>query len=59
LTRKLTECLDGVDLSKYRVGDILDLSERDARLLLAEGCAEIVSDLKEKPKRRKKKTRPD
>lgn len=39
LTRKLADCLDGVDLSHYSVGDVLDLPRRDAHLLLAEGWA--------------------
>ena len=39
LTRKLAERVDGVDLSRSREGDILDLSPRDAELLVAEGWA--------------------
>jgi len=39
LTRKLADCIDGVDLSHYSVGEMLDLPERDARLLIAEGWA--------------------
>jgi hypothetical protein len=40
LTKKLAECIDGVDLSDYQVGDVLDLPARQARLLLAEQWAE-------------------
>jgi hypothetical protein len=40
LTRKLADCVDGVDLSGQEVGDVLELSSRDASLLLAEGHAE-------------------
>ena len=40
LTRKLAEQLDGVDLSPYEVGDVLDLSAPDARLLIAERWAD-------------------
>jgi len=40
LTRKLADCLDGVDLSHYSVGDVLDLPGREAYLLIAEGWAE-------------------
>ena len=40
--RKLAERLNGVDLSKVRVGDSLDMSSRDARMLIAEGWAELV-----------------
>ena len=39
LTRKLADCLDGVDLSHYSVGDVLDLPRREAHLLIAEGWA--------------------
>ncbi len=39
---KLAERLDGVDVSKIRVGDHLELPPMDARLLIAEGWAEFV-----------------
>jgi hypothetical protein len=39
LIKKLAECLDGVDLSHHRVGDLLDLQNREAELLIAEGWA--------------------
>lgn len=39
LTRKFAEAIDGVDLSRNQVGDLLDLSARDARMLIAEGWA--------------------
>jgi hypothetical protein len=39
LIRKLAECLDGVDVSQYQAGDVLDLPSRDAEVLLAEGWA--------------------
>lgn len=39
LTRKLADCLNGIDLSPYRVGDILTVPRRDAELLIAEGWA--------------------
>lgn len=39
LTRKLAECVDGIDLSRSREGDVLDLSRHDAQLLVAEGWA--------------------
>jgi hypothetical protein len=44
LTRKLADHLDGIDLSEYRVGDLLDLPEHDANLLIAEQWAVPVSD---------------
>lgn len=42
LTRKLAECVDGVDLSRSREGDVLDLSPHDASLLISEQWAEPV-----------------
>ena len=39
LTRKLADCLDGVDVSHYSAGDVLDLPTREAHLLVAEGWA--------------------
>lgn len=39
LTRKYAEKIDGVDLSEKQVGDRLDLSVREARMLIAEGWA--------------------
>jgi hypothetical protein len=39
LTRKLAETIDGVDLSRRVVGDVLDLPQREAQMLLAEGWA--------------------
>lgn len=42
LIRKLADALNGVDLSKIRVGDCLDLPARHAWILMAEGWAELV-----------------
>jgi CheY-like chemotaxis protein len=42
LTRKLAERINGVDLADVRVGDVFDLSEQAARMLIAEGWAETV-----------------
>lgn len=39
LLRKLASQIDGVDLSEYGVGDAIDVADRKARLLLAEGWA--------------------
>ena len=39
LTRKYADAIDGVDLSRNQVGDLLDLSARDAQMLIAEGWA--------------------
>jgi hypothetical protein len=40
LTRKYAAVIDGVDLTNADVGDRLDLSQRDADVLIAEGWAE-------------------
>lgn len=39
LTRKHADRLDGIDLSKHRVGDVLDLPAGDAQLIIAEEWA--------------------
>jgi len=39
LIRKLANYLDGIDLSAYEVGDVLDLPRREADLLIREGWA--------------------
>jgi hypothetical protein len=44
LTQKLALCLNGVDVSNLRVGEEVDLPERSARILIADGWAEPVSD---------------
>lgn len=44
LTRKFANALNGVDLSRARQGDTLDLSPRDAGILLTEGWAEPADD---------------
>ncbi len=37
LIRKLADALDGIDVSRYRDGDVIDLPCAQAELLLAEG----------------------
>jgi hypothetical protein len=39
LTKKLAERVDGIDVSRHRVGDILNLPPKKARLLIAEHWA--------------------
>lgn len=41
LRRKLAEKIDGIDLSNHEVGDVIDLPERKARMLVAEGWGVI------------------
>jgi TolA-binding protein len=40
LTRKLAQCLDGIDVSQYEVGDVFELTRGEGELLIAEGWAE-------------------
>jgi hypothetical protein len=42
LTRKFAAAIDGIDLSRHRVGDLIDLPQHDAELLLAEGWASLA-----------------
>lgn len=44
LTRKYAAMIDGVDLDDVVVGDLLELSPRDADVLIAEGWAEPATD---------------
>jgi hypothetical protein len=39
LERKFAELIDDVNVSKYRVGDVIELPWHDAKMLLAEGWA--------------------
>ena len=42
VTRKLAERIDGIDLRNRAVGDIVDLPDREALGLIAEGWAESL-----------------
>ena len=42
LTHKLANTLDGIDVSRCRVGDVIDLPDAEAAMLVAEGWAEPV-----------------
>ena len=44
LIRRLSKLIDGVDLSMHAVGDVFDVSEHDAALLIAEGWAQFCRD---------------
>src|SRR3954462_2241648 len=41
---KLGECLDGVDVSGYAAGDVIDVTPREAGMLIAEGWAESATE---------------
>ena len=42
LTHKLADRLDGVDVSQFSVGDVIDLPESEAAALIREGWVEIA-----------------
>jgi hypothetical protein len=42
LTRKLANKVDGIDLSRWKVGDVIEMPSRDALMLVAEGWAELL-----------------
>jgi hypothetical protein len=39
ISRKLADRMDGIDLSHCAAGDVIDLAEREARMIVAEGWA--------------------
>jgi hypothetical protein len=41
LTRKLCEILNGLDLRPFTVGQMIELEDPSARMLIAEGWAEL------------------
>jgi hypothetical protein len=43
LTRKLAHALNGLDLRPFKVGDVIDLEDSLACMLLREGWAEFAS----------------
>lgn len=43
LTAKLADVVDGIDISRYQEGDIIEVSDHDGKLLVAEGWAEMVA----------------
>jgi hypothetical protein len=47
LTAKLAEVVNGIDLTHCEEGDIIEISEREARLLLAERWAEPVAEVED------------
>jgi hypothetical protein len=44
LTAKLAEIVNGLDLSRCSEGDVIEVSERDGRMLLAERWAELADE---------------
>jgi hypothetical protein len=45
LVRKFANVINGIDLTNVRVGDVLDLTVRDACVLIAEYWAEPMTEV--------------
>lgn len=45
LVRKLANRLNGIDLTNVSVGDVVDVTDRQASLLIAEGWAQPVASV--------------
>jgi hypothetical protein len=45
LTKRFAKFIDGIDLSAAAAGDVLDLSPREAALLIREGWAASIEDV--------------
>jgi hypothetical protein len=54
LTRKLAQMINGIDLSSVDTGDQLELSPREAEILIAEGWAAPVAEANDAPRRKKR-----
>jgi hypothetical protein len=52
LTKKFANMIDGVDLSRYMVGQTMRVPPAEARLLIAEGWAEPVAQRERSVNRR-------
>jgi hypothetical protein len=48
LTRKLADSIDGVDLSRKKVGRVINVARHDAQLLIAEGWGRPVDSIGER-----------
>jgi hypothetical protein len=63
LIRKYAQRINGIDLSSVNTGDEIDLSPRDAEMLIAEGWAApvapgaAVADDREPPRSRRRRSR--
>lgn len=57
LTRKLAQCLNGIDLSSVSAGDRIELSQRDAEMLIAEGWAAPIAEADDRAPRRPRRDR--
>lgn len=60
LTRKFAQILNGIDLSRTKTGEEIELSDREAELLIAEGWALPldVADDKDTSRSRRSRRKP-
>ena len=62
LTRKFAQIINGIDLTSVAAGEQIELTPREADLLVAEGWAMPVESADDRPRRRlsrrKKKPKP-
>jgi len=52
LTRKFANMINGIDLSAVRAGDEIEVSSKEADMLIAEGWAAPVDRAHDTPRRR-------
>ena len=57
LTRKFAQIINGIDLSHVRAGEEIEVSPREAELLVAEGWASLIDTAHDRPDRRTRKRR--
>ena len=57
LTRKFAQIINGIDLSRARAGENIELSTRDAQLLIAEGWATPAAEARDQVPRPSRRTR--
>ena len=55
LTRKFAQSINGVDLSRVRPGEDIELSSRDAEMLIAEGWAVALDTADDRPPRSRRR----
>lgn len=55
LTRKFAQVINGIDLTHVDAGEQIDLTPREAELLVAEGWAMPVGSADDRPRRRSRR----
>ena len=57
LTRKFAQIINGIDLSRARAGEDIELTTRDAQLLIAEGWATPAAEARDQAPRQSRRVR--